>query len=247
MLQTLKIIIDFISSWGKLAEIFKFIKRNRLLSPFVLACIAIISIGSFFLLVRIIDIHNSQGYIRAKKINEINKYVRKTLEQCGDGTAISLGAVDIKKDDSNIDYPYNALFIIAMACDSRTQPDCIDDMHSTIEFYRTPHAIDNNSYNKFLEASNKIAFFNLRDAISQKQDMAALATTDSIKALVTGGQWFQEERLHSLWIKSVTGYSPLVPEKQLIYVATVMFTKGLKNCENIPDDILSKILTMIKL
>tara|TARA_R110000868_G_scaffold169378_1_gene404378 strand:+ start:546 stop:1289 length:744 start_codon:yes stop_codon:yes gene_type:complete len=246
MLQILKIITDFLASFKNLASIIQFIKRNKLLSPFVVGCIAIISLGSFFLLVRIIDIHNNQGYVRATKINKINKYVRERLQECGDGTAISLGAVDIKKDENNVDYPYNALFIMASACDRRAKPDCIVDMHSTVEFYRKIHQIDNNSYNKFLEASKRTIFFYLRD--TEKQNIDALKTVPSISKLVEGGQWFQEGKLNSLWIKSVTGYSLINPEKELIYIATLIFANNsYKGCVKSQDEILSEILTFIKM
>jgi len=247
MLQILKIITDFLASFKNLASIIQFIKRNKLLSPFVVGCIATISLGSFFLLVRVIDIHNNQGYVRATKINQINKYVEETLKECGDGTAISLGAVDTKKNEYNIDYPYNALFIIASACDKRTKPDCINNMYSTIEFYKRIHTIDNNSYNKFVEASKKIIFFYLRDAVTQQQNIGALKTVASISKLVEGGQWFQEGKLNSLWIKSATGYSLINPERELIYIATLIFTNNSKGCVKSQDEILSKILTFIKM
>lgn len=240
MLVVIKAIIEFIACGLKLTPVFKFIVKNRLLSPVVIICCLAIIIASYFILLNVYD--NNLPFQRTIKNNAISKYITDSVRSCGDGTSISLATVSTKKHN-DINYPHLGGFDFAMACDDRNGTDCIDNLKLTKPFYNQEYKIDQHSYNKLLNSSKITSYFRLRN-LDNIQDFTDLDTYISIKRLVTGGQWASEGRLERLWIKTTTGFS--FGGEEVIYVASFVSATKLNICKDSYEQILVNLLNLTK-
>tara|TARA_R110000868_G_scaffold195_2_gene1935 strand:+ start:855 stop:1577 length:723 start_codon:yes stop_codon:yes gene_type:complete len=240
MLAVIKALIEFIACGLKLTPVFKFIVKNKLLSPVVLACCVAMIISGAYIITIIYD--NNLPFHRTTKNNAISKYIKDAVKSCGDGTAISLATVSTKKQ-SDINYPYRGGFDFAMACDDRNKGDCIDNLKLTKPLYNQEYKIDQHSYSKLLGSRKITSYFYLRN-LAGIQDFADLETYISIKGLVNGGQWASEGKLERLWIKTTTGFS--FGGEEVIYVASFVSATKINNCKDSYEQILANLLDLTK-